>query len=98
MGDGIVPDKSCRRVSNGIDVGIFHTIGIATGESGKGSFQVISNNRGCGPLMTVRTDRARTISVIEQDKFADELVLVGCDVVAKNAERRIAIASWDVAE
>ena len=42
--------------------------------------------------MAVGAQNAGAISIVEEDKIADELMLVGSDFFSKNAQGRIAIA------
>src|SRR5258705_5895197 len=48
--------------------------------------------------MTIGAQNPRAIGVVEQHEIAHQLVLIGGDALAKNAERRIAIAPRLIAE
>src|SRR5437867_3827038 len=48
--------------------------------------------------MAVGALDARAIGVVEQNKFATDFVLVGRHALAKNAQRRITVALWHVAQ
>ena len=50
------------------------------------------------PLVAVGAEDAGAVGVVEQDELADELVLIGSDLVAEDAEVWIAVAFLDVAE
>jgi len=48
--------------------------------------------------MAFSAENAGAVSVVEQSEFADKLVLVGINVFAEDAEARIAIGFFDIAQ
>ena len=52
----------------------------------------------CRSIVAVGAQDAAAIGVVQQRKIADELVLVGRDAFAENAQIRVAVAGRHVAE
>ena len=96
--DRVVPDKPGRRVGNCVGFVGAHAIRITARPACERFFQIIGAERGGGPLMAVGTEDAGAISIIEEGKLADHLVLIGSDPLAEDAKRCIAVAARIIAQ
>jgi len=89
--DGIVPNKTRRRIGQRIYFIIAHAVRIAPRESGERALDILVGHGAIGPLMAVGAQNPATVSIVEQNKLAHQLVEVRRDMLSKHAERRIAI-------
>ena len=94
----VVPDEPGGRVGEGILAVFAHAVGITAGKAGETFFQVVGREGRRAPLVAIGAEDASAVGVIEQHEIAHELVLIGRDALAEDAERRIAVAGRDVAE
>ena len=72
--------------------------GIAARKAGEALLHVVGGEGRIRPLVTVGAENAGAIGVVEQHEIARELVLVGRDPLAEDAECGVAVALGDVAE
>ncbi len=98
MGDGVVPDESRGRVGQRIHVVVVHAVRVTARETGEGPLHVVGGDGSVGPLVTVGAEDARAVGVVEQRELAGQLVLVGRDTLAEDAERGVAVALFHVPE
>ena len=96
--DDIVPDEPGGRIGQRVHGAVGPAEGIAAGEAGEGALHVIVGHGAVRPLMAVGAENARAIGVVEQDELTHHLVVVGRDLLAEDAERRVAVALGQIAE
>ena len=98
VGEGVVPDEAGGRIGQRVHVVVFHAVRVAAREAGEGAFHVVGGEGGVGPLMAVGAEDAGAVGVVEQHELAGQLVLVGRDALAEDAEGRVAVALFHVAQ
>ena len=90
--EGIVPDEARRRISQGIVLVFAHAVRVAARESGEGLLHVIGGEGRGGPLMSVGAQDSGAVRVVQQGKLAGNLVQVGGNFLAEDAQVGAAIA------
>ena len=98
MFQGVVPDEAARCVGQGVDLVRAHAVRVAPGPAGEGSLEVIGPEGCRRPLVAVGAQNAAAVGVVEKSELADELVLVGGDLLAEDAQGGIAVPRGDVAQ
>ena len=92
MGEDGVPDEARGGVGEGVGVLLFHPVGVAAREAGIGALDVVGGESRIRPLMAFGAVDANAVGVVEQDVVAGHLVLVGCELFTKDAQRCVSIA------
>jgi hypothetical protein len=87
VGEDVVPDEA----GGGVGEGVAAPVGIAAGEAAESFFDVAGDVGFVGPLVAVGAEDAAAVEVVEEDEFVDELVMVGGDFAAEDAEIGIAL-------
>ena len=99
MSKGVIPEKARGRPGERIRAVFRFSAGVAARiSSGELPLDVFVGDRAIGPLMPVGALDARTISVIQENEFAGDLMLVGRKLLAKGAKLEIAVALFHVAQ
>ena len=96
--EGIVPDEARRRIRQGIVLVFAHAVRVAARESGEGLLHVIGGKGRGGPLMPVGAQNSGAVRIVQQGKVAGDLVQVGGDLLAEDAQVSAAITPGIVAE
>ena len=92
----VVPDEAAGGIGQGIHIVILHPIRITPGESGERFLHVIGRKCRGGPLVAIRTKHPAAVGIVEQGEFPDQLVLVGGDPVAENAQGGVSVPGWHI--
>ena len=82
----VIPEKPGWRIRKGIDIALFHTIGVTPRKRCKALFHVIGGDRGRTPLMPIRAQDPTAVGIVEQHKLLHQLVLIGSYLSTKNAK------------
>ena len=94
MGQDVVPEEAGWGVGHGVAA----RVGVAAREAAEGFFEVVGDIGFVGPLVAVGAEDAAAVEVVEQHELFGQLVVVGRDLAAEDAQVGSPSPCFDVAE